>query len=510
MSAIDNITLDHWRADPVAFIEQVLHDPETGRPFVLLDAERQFLAHAFKTGDDGRLLYGEQVYAVPKKSGKTGFAALHMLTTVLLFGGRFAEGYALANDLEQATSRVFQAIKRIVECSPLLMREAKITVDRIVFPAFCNATISTVASDYASAAGANPTISCFDELWAFTSERSRRLWDEMVPPPTRKIACRLTVTYAGFSGESVLLEELHKRGLAQPQVGPSLYAGDGLLMAWHHEPVAPWQTESWLAEMRRSLRTNQFLRMVENRFVTSESAFVPMSAWDNCVDPRIGATIASRGVTIYVGVDASVKHDSSAVVATSWSERAQQVRLVFHRVFQPSPQDPLDFESTIEQTLLDLHQRFNVAKVLFDPYQMQATAQRLTRAGLTIEEFPQSPANLTAASQNLFELINGGNLVAYPDAGMRLAVSRAVAVETPRGWRIAKEKQSHKIDVVVALAMSALAAVRRQGADSYLPYELWVSNDADDVVEPPPRLFPTLTDAEFMRISAPVALRPRE
>jgi phage terminase large subunit-like protein len=141
---------------------------------------------------------------------------------------------------------------------------------------------------------------------------------------------------------------------------------------------------------------------------------------------------------------------------------------------------------------------------------MQATAQRLTRAGLTIEEFPQSPANLTAASQNLFELINGGNLVAYPDAGMRLAVSRAVAVETPRGWRIAKEKQSHKIDVVVALAMSALAAVRRQGADSYLPYELWVSNDADDVVEPPPRLFPTLTDAEFMRISAPVALRPRE
>jgi hypothetical protein len=27
----------------------------------------------------------------------------------------------------------------------------------------------------------------------------------------------------------------------------------------------------------------------------------------------------------------------------------------------------------------------------------------------------------------------------------------AVAVETPRGWKISKEKQSHKIDVVVAL-----------------------------------------------------------
>jgi len=27
--------------------------------------------------------------------------------------------------------------------------------------------------------------------------------------------------------------------------------GDGLLMAWHHTPLAPWQTEKWLADMRR-------------------------------------------------------------------------------------------------------------------------------------------------------------------------------------------------------------------------------------------------------------------
>ena len=190
-----------WREDPIAFIETVLHDPETNKPFVLLDAERTFLQHAFKLDENGRLIYPEQVYGAPKKTGKTGFAALHMLTTVLLHGGRFAEGYALANDEEQAQSRVFQAIRRIVECSPLLRREAKITQDKITFPAFHNAVICTVASNYQSAAGANPTISVFDELWAYTSERSRRLFDEMIPPPTRKIACRLTVTYAGFEGE---------------------------------------------------------------------------------------------------------------------------------------------------------------------------------------------------------------------------------------------------------------------------------------------------------------------
>jgi hypothetical protein len=79
-------------------------------------------------------------------------------------------------------------------------------------------------------------------------------------------------------------------------------------------------------------------------------------------------------------------------------------------------------------------------------------------------EYPQSPANLTAASQGLFELVTGRNLVMYADAPMRLAVSRAVALETARGWRIAKEKQSHKIDTIVALAMACHATVEGQAA----------------------------------------------
>ena len=140
---------------------------------------------------------------------------------------------------------------------------------------------------------------------------------------------------------------------------------------------------------------------------------------------------------------------------------------MFHRIYQPSAEEPLDFEGTVERTLLDLKQRFRLMKVLFDPYQMMATAQRLTKAGLPIEEFPQSSPNLTAASQNLYELISSQNLSVYPDSGMRLAISRAIAVETSRGWRISKATQSHKIDVVVALAMSAHAAVQQQGEGYY-------------------------------------------
>ena len=52
-------------------------------------------------------------------------------------------------------------------------------------------------------------------------------------------------------------------------------------------------------------------------------------------------------------------------------------------------------------------------------------------------------------------------MVAYPDDGIRLAISRAVVKENARGLQITKEKSSHKIDVVVALAMAAHAAVQQ-------------------------------------------------
>jgi hypothetical protein len=437
-------TLVRWRVDPTKFIHEVLIDPDSGRPFVLLPAEIAFLKQAFTTDRNGRLKFPELVYAAPKKSGKTTFASILLIYVLVVLAGRGGEAYCVANDFDQAQGRVFAAARRIVEASPLLAQAARILSSRIEFADLGNATITALASDYAGAAGANPNIVVFDELWAYSTERSRRLWDEMVPPPTRKIACRLTVTYAGFEGESELLEELHARGAKQPTVDTDLHAGDGLLMFWSHKPVAPWQDADWLTQMRQQLRPNAFLRMIENRFVTSESTFVDMDWFDACVHPDLKPLISDTRLPVWIGVDASVKRDSTALVAATWDHEANKVRVVTHRIFQPSAAEPLDFEFTVEQTLLDWCRRFKVKQVRYDPYQMQAVAQRLAKSRVPMEEFAQSVPNLTEASTNLYELIKSGNLVIYPDAAIRLAIQRAVAVETSRGWRIAKEKQSHK------------------------------------------------------------------
>ena len=154
--------------DPVAWINAVLRDPETKKPFILLPAELAFLEHAFQLNDDGSAKYPELVYSAPKKSGKTGFAAILTLTITLLYGGSDPEAICAANDLEQSASRVFSAIKKIIKASPQLRDKAKITNTVITFPSI-GATITAIASEAAGAAGANPVLTVGDELWGFTS-----------------------------------------------------------------------------------------------------------------------------------------------------------------------------------------------------------------------------------------------------------------------------------------------------------------------------------------------------
>jgi phage terminase large subunit-like protein len=469
-------TLARWHACPASFVEECLIS-ETGKPFELLSAEREFLKHALTTGPDGRLLYPELVYSCPKKSGKTTFAALLLLTIVLLYGGKHAEGYIASNDYEQSVGRVFEACRRIVEASPLL-REAKITADRIVFPS-TNATIVALTSSAASAAGCAPTIAVFDELWGFTTERSRRLFDELVPVPTRKVSCRLTVSYAGYSGESALLESLYNRGMQQPEVGPDLRAGDGMLCYWSHLPVAFWQTPEWVEQMRRSLRPQQFERMICNRWVASaEASFVDVARWDACTTAA-GPAPADKALPVYVGVDASAKLDATAIVAVTYDRVAKRCRLVAHRLFVPTAGEAIDFAS-VEEALLDLHRRFAVRVISYDPWAFVSSAQRLRMRGLPMRETAQTPANLTSASAALHELIVSGHLVAYPDRDMRAAIASATTVEGPRGMRIAKMTRNARIDLAVALALAVHAALDDQARPrGWLEVSGWES-DAEE------------------------------
>jgi hypothetical protein len=169
--------------------------------------------------------------------------------------------------------------------------------------------------------------------------RALQDWDECCPTPTKKPSARMVTTYAGFTGESTLLEGLLKRGLAGATVAKDLYAQPGMIALISHDRIAPWQSERWIEEARTSsTRPSAFMRQYLNEFTAGESLFVDMAWWDACVDPELSPVLADPRLSVWVGVDASLKRDSTTIACATFADG--KVHLVWHRVFQPSPTDP--------------------------------------------------------------------------------------------------------------------------------------------------------------------------
>jgi phage terminase large subunit-like protein len=232
-------------------------------------------------------------------------------------------------------------------------------------------------------------------------------------------------------------------------------------MFWSHTPRQPWQTEQYYASQRAILRPNTFARLHENTWVTAESAFLTPDLWDNCIDPTHGPLAPSRTSEEIVGVDLGVKHDNMAVVRLRWD--GSRLLLAGYRLWKPAPNEPLNLEATVEKYLLEIHAANSLRCVLADPWQAYGSIQRLKGAGVPIEEFPQTVGNTTRMGQALYDLLKRRELVLFADEELRQQALNCIAIETPNGFRIAKDKASKKIDAIVALSMACVAAQREQG-----------------------------------------------
>jgi hypothetical protein len=259
-----------------------------------------------------------------------------------------------ANDLDQSTGRVFKVMCGIIRYNPPLSREAEILTDKIRLR---NGTvIEPIPNDAPSEAGANQGSTGWDELWGYITERSLRLWEELTPVPN-KPSVRFVTTYAGWENESKLLWDLYLAGVDKdehPQGQTErihtelpiyLNTESGMLCFWDHEPRMPWQTPGYYASQKKSLRAGTYLRIHENRWTSAESIFVTAELWDGCVDRLLSPTL--HRATLFVGVDAGIKHDNASCVSVRWD--GDKLALATHRIWKPSRLEPLDIEETIEE-----------------------------------------------------------------------------------------------------------------------------------------------------------------
>lgn len=425
--------------------------------------QKAILNHVFTFDEDGKLPYSIIVYSCPKKSGKTAINALVMAYWAYNIEAP-NEIITVANKRDQAIARGFKELKGYTERKPALHSKIVRFTEREIQIAN-GTTVLAIPNDFAGESGSNHGLTTWDELWGFTTERDHRLYDELTPVPTRLNSIRFITTYAGFEGESELLEDLYhiifdeqhnvKEGIERP-LGDDFpcYAKGELFMYWDHEARMPWQTPAYYDSQKQQLRPNTYLRLHKNQWVSSETGLFNMEKWDACVNEKHHPPLPNKNIQLWVGVDASTKKDRSAVVSVY--REGDKVKLGPKRFWQPTSEDPMDLEETMEKYLLELNRGYTLLTVRYDPWQFHRSATTLRKKGLPMDEFPQTGSNLTEMGQNLYDLVEYGNILLYPCKDMRYEATCAIAKETGRGLRIMKEKSTQKIDQIVALAMAAL------------------------------------------------------
>ncbi|MBA7555172.1 hypothetical protein ES705_47825 [subsurface metagenome] len=245
------------------------------------------------------------------------------------------------------------------------------------------------------------------------------------------------------------MHELYKKGLDRTD--------EEMFFIWSHKNLASWISKKYLASQRERLRPNTYLRLHENRWASSESAFVSPEMWDSCVDSSLRPIMPGFKGRLNIGVDIGITHDSSCVVGVYKAEN--KVFLGCHKAWVPSKKNPIDIEETVEAYLRELHKLYNVDSIAYDPYQFHRSGISLAKEGLPMIQFPQTQDRLIEAGENLYSLIKGRNLVVYRDKEVRNHILKSIAKESARGFRLIKSKQSDRIDLAVSTAMACIKAV---------------------------------------------------
>jgi phage terminase large subunit-like protein len=465
-----------WNPVDVAdWVETHFYIPELKGPIILGEYQRRCLREALRKDTDGNFVYSTIVWSDIKKSAKSTIAGA--VADYIAWHTTWGNLYLVANDLQQADSRVGYYARRGVELHPDMRNAVKIRPSGY-YMEFPNRTfLRSIPIDPSGEAGSNPDMICYSELWGAHEDAQERMWVEMTLSPTKiGKSFRWVETYAGYSGVSSLLERLYEVGVREgrqlwPEPYPvndgesapiEAYANEaaGQFTLWNTKPRLPWQTAAYYAEESAHLPQSEFLRIHHNQWAQPDSESIPVSQWDACSDVDIPPIKPGDKTPLVVGLDASVSRDCTALVATSRHPMRHEdiaVRLV--EVFVPPRGGTLDYDNTIAPVLKRWREDYNVIQLTYDDYQMHYFTDILRREhSVWVKKFSQAGPREVADKQ-LYDMVMGRRI--HHDGTNRTLrqhiLNTAVQIT---GDRMRFEKRSKTggappIDAVVALSMSA-------------------------------------------------------
>lgn len=440
-----------YKHDICRFLEDHFFIPESRSTVKIERWQRKEIFEPLFKVDPGTGLrqHSLAVVSMPKKNGKSCLAA--MVAQFFMFQDEpFGEIILTANSKDQSSWVVFDKLVKSLSMNENTFREVIISDDTIKVKK-TQTIVRIIAPNYKTAAGANPTLVVFDELWGFELSTARKFWDELVTVPTRKQPLTLVVSYAGHDEDSLLFELWEK--------GRSKDKPKNFFFYWEHRNLASWITKKYLREQRQrpGMRPNVYLRLHENRWCSYESSFIDIAFWDSCVQNNHRPLLPDKSKRLFLGVDIGLKRDTTGVVAVYKQEN--RIYLACHKCWRPTRKTPVRLEE-IEAYILQLRKDFSIHELLYDPHQFERSAEILRgKWGIKLRNFDQTTRNLAYMTGILFDILKGGNIVLYKDKELRNHIENSTVKPTDRGDRIIKKKASSKIDLCIALGMACVSCI---------------------------------------------------
>lgn len=450
--------------DPVDWIEAHFRIPETPDKIMRLEPYQEAcIREIFRRDEHGNFRYSTVVWSDIKKSIKSSIqAALMLYRAWRTPWGQFT---IVANDLKGADARIGFYIRRCIELNPAMKEICKPINYRVNLPN--RAFIESVPIDPTGEAGGNADMVIFSELWGAHQEAQRRMWTEATIPPNKHgKAFRVVESYAGYSGESTLLEQIYETGVKHgqrfawaDQFDPPLevYFNEAAQMfcLWNTTPRMPWQTPAYYAAESAILPENEFLRVHRNQWVSSSASFVPVEWWDACRVDQIRPL--QKNEPVVIALDAAIESDCFAIVMVSGLDQSRYA-VRYARAWYPPKGGKIHLRaedgSGPEDELRRLIDQYNVAEVTYDPYQLKDLAERFEGEFLAnMSEFGQQGPRLQADKQ-LFDMIRDRNVLHSGEPDMREHIQNANRKSEGERLRIIKRSEHLKIDLAVALSMA--------------------------------------------------------
>lgn len=457
------------------YIPETKNDPVLKGRIGLQQYQEDVLREALSTDENGNFKYSIIVWSDIKKSAKSTIAAAVNLAR--MWHAEFGEAYVIANDLKQADSRVAHYLRRAVLLNPQMHKKVKSPGYRINLPS--GSFIEAIPIDPSGEAGSNADMITFSELWGANEDAKQDMWAEMTIPPTKYgKAFRWVESYAGFTGESLLLYSLYELGVKQGELlwPDRLYPvtdgepavlevyvnkAAGMLCLWNTQPRCPWQSKEYYASEAQILPTNQFDRVHRNQWTTSTETYIPAEWWDACKRADF-PEYDKKKQSMVIALDAGVTDDNfGLVMGCRHPDRTlgEQVLVEFSQKWLPK-NGKIDFVGTPENpgpelVLERLTSEYNVVQVAYDPYALHDMAMRWKRKGsVWWKAFNQGDDRLRADSQ-LRDIIRDRRLWHRGEKDLRDHILNADAKinEEDNKVRIVKKAEKLKVDLAVCTSM---------------------------------------------------------